>query len=166
MTAWFNVLADASGVGTAQTAPTAPAGVRWLGVPIEIWTALIAASVGGVVVKLVGSWFKSRDASKKVETVAAEKLRDDLARELAEFRGELRGIRAELDQWRSRYFLLFQRYGNLKNYLMLLNTEMRLLLATLPKKEQRDKLQAVLDTMPDIADTDLDPLHIGEQVTP
>jgi hypothetical protein len=131
-----------------------------LGLPSSIWTALIAAGVGGVFVKLVDRWFRRGDRRLTTEAAAMSAWRDDVVREIGELRGQIRALGTELDVWRDRYYKLFNRYGRMRNYVRMIVDELQALLeAGSLDGKRRLRLAAVLHQQPDIDDdeSELDP---------
>lgn len=77
------------------------------------WIALIGTVFGGAGLKIMES-FLAR-GSKKVDTATA--MREELRKESASLKEELRVVEKELDTWKEKYFLLFQEYLEIKSQL-------------------------------------------------
>lgn len=75
------------------------------------WIALIGTLFGGVVLKVVESALAR--GSKKADT--ATELREELRKESASLKDELRQVEKELDAWKEKYFLLLQEYLEIKS---------------------------------------------------
>jgi len=74
------------------------------------WIALIGTVFGGAGLKLMES-FLSR-GSKKIDT--ATQMREELRKESADLKEELRQAEKDLDEWKIKYFTIFQQYIELK----------------------------------------------------
>lgn len=75
------------------------------------WIALIGTVFGGAGLKLMES-FLAR-GSKKVDTATA--MREELRKESAALKEELRVVEKELDQWKEKYFTLMAEYLEIKS---------------------------------------------------
>lgn len=75
------------------------------------WIALIGTVFGGAGLKLMES-FLAR-GSKQVDTATA--MREELRKESASLKEELRAVEKELDLWKEKYFTLMTEYLEIKS---------------------------------------------------
>jgi hypothetical protein len=86
----------------------------------QIWVALISAVLGGVGLKLIDTFFLSKE--KKADV--ASEFRDELREEMKAQREEIKLLRADIDKWKLRYYGLLELIAkhdieipdNLKNF--------------------------------------------------
>ena len=75
----------------------------------EAWLALIGAMFGGVGLKVLERWFKSKDD----EPVIQKQFRDELRQDREDTRDELRRVEGENDQLKEKYYKLQEDFYTL-----------------------------------------------------
>jgi hypothetical protein len=78
------------------------------------WIALIGTVFGGAGLKAMESILAR--GSKKVDT--ATQMREELRKESASLKEELRSAEKELDAWKEKYFLLLEEYLEIKSHIV------------------------------------------------
>ena len=70
----------------------------------QVWIALISAVLGGVGLKLIDTFFLSKE--KKADV--ASEFRDELREEMRAQKLEIKELRSDVDKWKLRYYGLLE----------------------------------------------------------
>lgn len=77
---------------------------------MEAWIALAGAVFGGAGLKII-EYFINRS---KLKIDAASEIREELRDEISNLRKEMRYLEEELDHWKQRYYVLLERFNEIK----------------------------------------------------
>jgi len=86
----------------------------------QAWIALIGTIFGGAGFKFIEAWLNRSQKKEDIAFKMREELRsekDSLLKEMAVYKEDLRNAEKQLDEWRIKYFDIYQQLIELKSQL-------------------------------------------------